>query len=208
VPCSSPTGAAYIDTFKRIVEVGERRYFFACDFPSSPASAAVALSDGVSQTLDLLHALPNPDLQIGSAQEVAEWLALPIYATGIYTLTVIDTSGNQAALPFRVDPPSRERILTVPEAGPPGTTFQVYYIYFDLRTSQMFEFYGEDEASATPLHHLSHRASWQIAIDQALGGGGSKGWAQAALPSASTDDRKAYAISYNNNAAYVLFWLR
>jgi hypothetical protein len=198
-----------LDTANDQMRLGERRYFFVCNFPRSLTSASVTRSDGLTQEVELLASIPNPDLRKGSAEAVIDWSALPFHPTGMYTLTV--TYEITETLNFWVEAPTKEQILTVPPSGPPGTTFQVYYVYFDLNTTPTFDFYGEDEPVEGGDHNLTYRRSWQIPITQPLTGVmGDKGWAQAPLVSAASDLPAAYAITYDyqGKGIFDLFWLR
>ncbi len=208
-PCQTPQATPWIDTpLPSRMEVGTRRYFYACDFASTPNAARVTLRDGSTRSVTLYAAPPNPDLQRGNSQAVVEWPALPVNATGLYTLTVTDAAGNSAVMPFLVLTPTMEHILAIPPSGSPGTTFQVYYTYFDLNSRPTFDFYGENQPVVGADHKLSHRSQWRIAITQPLAGIAGKGWAVAALASLRTDRRAAYAIGYDNRRVVSLFWLR
>jgi hypothetical protein len=104
--------------------------------------------------------------------------------------------------------PTAQHILVVPPAAPPGATFQVYYVYFDLNTTPTFDFYGEDTPVIGAKHILSHRTTWQIAITQQFAGVPGKGWAEADLSSSTGDLPAAYGIGYNTRSVTDLFWLR
>ena len=209
IPCQFPRPNPWIDTYSPfIMELGLRRYFFACDFPTSPAQAAVTLSDGTRVQVELLQAMPNPDWPTGRPQAVIDWPALPTQPTGVYTLTVASGGASQASLEFMVTLPTQEYILLVPAAGPPGTTFQVYYVNFAMNSTPTFEFYGEDQPVVDMPHVLSHRNRWQISITQLLPGTNDRGWAQAPLVSVASDRPAAYAISHDFNRVFNLIWLR
>lgn len=209
-PCES-IGPQRVETSQPlIVELGEQRYFFACDFPSAPTSASVILSDGSVQPVAVLDpATVDRDLIINRAQAVIGWAALPTHPNGVYTVTIADSNGDQAQLEFLVKPPTKKHILVVPHAGTPGTTFQVYYVNFDLNMAVTFDFYGEDQPTIVRgLHTLSYRGQWTILITEPLPGSSDKGWAQAPLVSAPTDLRAAYSITYNQLEIYTLFRLQ
>ncbi len=206
-PCTAPSNSPWLDTRSPSVELGERRYFFACNFPAVPVSATVKLSDGSLQSLQLLNSIPNPDLKMGNAQAVVEWLALPTQPIGNYVLSINDGS-QQAQFPFQIILPTREHILTVPAAAPPGTVFHVYYVNFPLNTIAVFDFFGENQPAVGGDHTLSHRGSWQVPVTQPLTNSPGKGWAQALLTSAASDLPAAYSITYDNLRIFDLFWLR
>ena len=224
-PCS-PSDSNRIQTSSLVIELGERLYFFACNFPSPPVSAAVILSNGSIQPLALLDPLTvNRDLITSTiintstgdveykAQAVIEWAAVPTDAStqpiGIHTLIITDGSGNKEERQFMVKLPTKKHILVLPHADAPGRTFQVYFVNFDLNTDATFELYGEDQPSSVRgKHTLTHRGQWTIPITKSLPQSSDKGWAQAPLVSASTDLRVAYSISYNQNEIYTLFWLK
>ncbi len=209
IPCQGHRAQPWVDSHPPyIMQLGLRRYFFACDFPTSPLSATVTLSDGSIQPVQLLGAAPNPDLPQGNAQAVIEWPALPIQPTGTYTLTVASSAESQVAFPFLITAPTQEFILPVPAAGPAGTIFQIYYVNFDFNSTPTFDFYGEDHPVAGGDHVLSHRRRWQISITTPLVGSDGKGWAQAPLESTPADPPAGYAISYDNKRVLNLIWLR
>lgn len=208
-PCEFPRSEAWVDSpAPYVMEMGERRYFFACDFPSTPASASVVLSDGSIQGIPVLGSIPNPDLRTGNAMAVVGWPALPNQPVGIYTITISTADGIQAQLQFQVNPPSVEHILTVPDAGLPGTIFDVYYVNFEINTSPTFTFYGEEQMGIGGDHTLSYLGTWQVAINQPLQSSPGKGWGQQSLISAVTDRVAAYSITYDNWRIFNLFWLR
>lgn len=215
VPCVTPRATPWLefDTKVQIIELGQRRYFYVCGFsPSSgPAVAKLTWPDGLTQQVELLIAIPNPDLNKGEAQAIIDWPALPFYPTGRYTMTVTNSTGSQVTtpFPFKLKLPERERILVVPPAGPPGTIFQTYYVSFTLNMTATFDFYAEEQTSAGNDHDLTYRRSWSVYINQPLSGATGKGWAQLPLLSIARDSRVAYTISYNNRSVMSdLFRLR
>jgi hypothetical protein len=209
IPCEFPRSEPWVDSsIPYMMELGEHRYFFACEFPGGASSATVTLSDGSARSVQLFNSVPNADLPLGNAVAVVDWPALPFDPTGLYTVTILSNDGNQRQLQFQVDPPTQEHILTVPSAGPPGTVFDVYYVNFDLNTSPTFDFYGEDQPNTGGDHTLLHLGSWQVTINQPLNSLPGKGWAQASLSSASTDRRAAYSITFDSWRVFNLFWLR
>jgi hypothetical protein len=207
VPCESVTEPQIqFDTSILTVELGQRRYFYVC--VEDPVSASVTRTDGQAQQVTLLSAVPNLDLQMGNAQAVIDWPALPFEPTGAHTMTVSAGDGTVVDFLFLVIPPTTEYILMVPPLGPPGTTFHVYYVNFDLNTTPTFEFYGEDEPAVHRTHEFSLRSTRQINVDQPLMGVSGKGWAQRFLISEPSDARAAYSITYDNKRVFNLFWLK
>lgn len=209
-PCDPPRTTPWISAEKAVIEMGERLYLFACDFAARPLTATLTLGDGTVQNIPLGDTLRNLDLQKGNAQAVAEWMALPDRPIGLYQLTISDEGGESTApFSFLVRPPTREHILVDPQAAAPGAAFTVYYINFDLNSTPMIELHREDQPAVGANHTMSGRGSWQVAIDRPLVVSGlvNKGWAAAALPSRPQDKKAAYAVSYNNQAIFDLFWL-
>ena len=207
-PCEFPRPQAWVDSpIPYALELGENHYFFACDFPIAPVSAAVTLSDGSVQSISLLDSIPNPDLRMGNAMAVVDWTALPTQPVGFYTITITSADGTQAQMQFQVNSSTTEHILTVPSVGPPGTAFNVYYVNFDLNTSPTFIFYGENQPTFGD-HTLLQLGSWQITIDQPLAALPGKGWALQSLPSATTDPPGTYSITYDFKRIFNLFWIR
>ncbi len=207
VPCEAVTEPRVeFDTTTKIVELGQRRYFYVCI--NSPVSASITREDGQVMQVTLRNTIPNPDLQIGNARAVVDWPVLPFEPTGIHTMTVTRSDGPPVDFRFLVAIPNEERILTVPQAGEPGTIFQVYYVNFDMNATETFEFYGEDEPAVGRNHHFSQRSSWQVVINQPLVGLGGKGWAQVPLASEIYNSLGAYSITFDNRRIYDLFWLR
>jgi hypothetical protein len=227
VPCQSPSDSGWIDTAppydaqqKPVMTLGERRYFFACDFGSKLISAKVVFADGTSQPVPLLDPTDvNPDLITGSetksAQKVIEWAAIPLEGVTqhIGTNTLIITDANQKETPydFVVNLPTTKHILVVPHSEAPGTTFEVYYVNFDKGNPITVTLYGEDTPSGKHcVHTFTSRQRWTVTIDKSLSASSNMGWAQAMLPSASTDPPAAYSINYpgQNVTCRDIFWMQ
>lgn len=207
-PCESPLDEPWLDTRQPLdMELGQRRYFFTCDFATPPISATMRLSNGSVEPVSLISGLPNPDLPIGNAQFAIEWVAMPTDPTGEYILTVADGAGVQAQLAFNVKLPSQPYILPVPLTGARGSTFDIYYVNFGLHTTPTFLLFGEDQPSVGGKHTLSYRTQWQISIDQPLSGMSGRGWAKASLSSHPSDKPAAYSITLDGRGVYSLFWL-
>jgi LysM repeat protein len=200
------------------VELGERRYFFACEFTSTLTLATVTLSNGLTQQVEFesLENLSNLDIQVNvtNTKAAVTWPALPSQPTGVYTLTLTESSGSQKSLNFEVITPTQEHILTVPSVGPSGTVFQVYYVNFDVYTDAStmptFEFWSEEPTLGQGSYELSYRRSWQVPITQPLAGVSGKGWEQVPLPVEAADLPAAYSVAfvYDGGKRYTLFWLR
>ncbi len=206
-PCAPARATPWVSAEKAIIEMGERLYLFACDFTTRPISATITVN-GVVQPIPLTDSLRNLDLQKGPAQAIVEWLALPDRPLGLHRLTIYGENG-ESTVPFNfiVEAPSGPHILVDPQAASPGSTFTVYYINFDLNSAPTIALYGEDLPAVGADHSMSGRGTWTVLIDRPLPGMAGKGWTAAPLSSRPQDRRAAYAVSYNNQAVYDLFWL-
>jgi LysM repeat protein len=153
IPCQTQKGHPWIhfriplenkggdDDLPTDLEHGQRVYYFACEFPDpSTLTARMTGPDNSMQRLDMSVYLPDPELQMSRAQKVAIWSATCDLPIGPYTLTVQDGLGNQRQLEFNLkDATTRQRILTVPGAGSPATTFKVYYCGYQAQANQKVE---------------------------------------------------------------------
>lgn len=153
-PCSDTASEPRLQILgENEVQLGERAYFFVCDFTDEPDSASITWPNGQIQPVELQETLPNPTLQKGNAQAIIDWPVLPFYPTDNYTLTVTGTLGTRKELPFTVVFPSMasidEHILVIPSAGPLGTTFQVYYVGFTLNSTATLTIYGKSDSTFT-----------------------------------------------------------
>lgn len=218
VPCTEtkPITAPWVSAFDNDEQVqltrvalGQRRYFFLCNFKSPPATALVTRSDSITYQLEIrsILDLPNPELKRSiTATHFVEWLALPFYPTSsstysstlTYTLTIKDDNGNLLipTQPFRVISPSTATpyIMPVPLSGPPGTSFLVYYVNFPLWQAQEFQlyYYNSNPNRQTDTRH--------VLITEPLTGVKGKGWGLGLLPSIVTDVAGTYVISSTNPA--------
>jgi hypothetical protein len=211
-----------VDTGTRyVVEIGQRRYFYLCDFPTGSITATVTLSDGSIQTVELLSFVPNPDLPSSpkDSQEqprlkaVIDWPALPTQPLGDYVLRVGYADDKQVEQVFSVDPPTSQYILPVPAAGSPGTAFDIYYINFTVNTTREIELYGEDSPPTPGLNHrFRFRDRWQITITQPFAppipGLEGQGWEMVLLESKPEDTLALYAITHDRERVSNLIWLR
>lgn len=206
-PCENTKGTPWIDTEDLFMELGQRKYFYACEFPSNIDSAKVILSNGQSQQINIFSTNPNPDLKMGNAQAVFVWSALPNQPIDVYSLTVSDDNDNQSSIEFLVILPKKERILVVPPAGPRGSTFEVYYTNFGLNLTLSIDLHGENTPSVGGIHYLDYLGSWEITINQPISGMSGQGWAKSTLVSSPSDSGGVYLISFDNRSVFDIFWL-
>jgi hypothetical protein len=213
-PCTTPhfkdgKQVPYIDTPEpRLVELGQHRFFYLCDFESAVHSAMVTLSDGSTQAVALLSEVPNLDLTNGNARFVIDWPALPIHPLGEYTLTVQHGEGLSETLVFRVLQPKTQYILPIPMVGSAGSTFQIYYVNFPINTTATIELYREDQVTIDGTHILSHIGRLQVTITTAMPDSEGKGWAVETLTSQPSDPISVYGLSYDADRVFSLIWLR
>ena len=192
------------------VQLGERRFFFACDFPAKPVSARMTTSDGQVMAATLLETLPNEDLSKGRAQAVVDWPVLPTHATIRYTLTITDSEGNTASSFIDVLAPTKRHILTVPAAGTSQTYFWVYYVNFEPGTSPEFD-YCQVARSLGALGEVIYSpvacTKRSVRIDRQLAGGDGIGWAEERLYFQPASLPAPFVIAYGEGQSHTLFWL-
>lgn len=207
-PCEIQRGSPWIDTDNDTFEVGQRQYFFACEFPEAIVQANVTLSDGSIQNALILSSMPNPVLQQGTADAVIVWSALPAQPTGMYSMTLIDNAGNQndTPFPFWIELPTQEYILAVPAAGSPGTTFDIYYVNFDLNVTLEIELYREQSFDGTN-YTFTYQSGWDVTITNPLAGLAGKGWFTHPLTTSPSEPLLAYLI-HHQLSAYTIYWLK
>ncbi len=201
----------YHDQFdRRVVELGQRRYFFACNF--EPTSASVTRSDGVTQPVLWSKESGHPDVMLKrGARAVVDWPALPFYPLGVYTMTM---TSRTVITPFTrmfevVQPETEQRhILPIPLAGQPGDHFLVYYVNFNLGDQPKFRLYHAKRQVPNPYSpvDLKLASSWRVPITQRLDD--DKGWAVNLLISNSTDIIGTYVISQSQLTNYRRIWLK
>lgn len=208
IPCQGTVGSPWLHTDDDRREIGERFYFFACEYPSQPTLATITGPGDFEQNVMLLPENPNPDWEKGGEQAVVVWPALPNLATGFYILEVQDADGNGAQVAFIIDKPTIEHILISPLSGPPGTTFTINYINFELGSTLRIDMFGEDNPVTGEAHTMSGRISWSVTIDKAMRDDPEKGWTEQLLNSVPDDPTGAYLLAYNNFGVTDTFWLR
>jgi len=123
-------------------------------------------------------------------------------------LTVASSVGSSMPFTFHVgSPPAREEILPVPQAGPPGTIFQVFYVGFPLNSTPTFEFYRKQGITETGTIY-SYLNQWQIPITQTLAGANDKGWGVQQLASFPDDAPDSYVIFHERPRIETFLLLR
>jgi hypothetical protein len=198
-PCSVTKGFPWIsvETEKlrsNDLQQGQRAYYFACEFPDPTRLTAQMSGPGGVQTLTVLSAVPNLDLQMHQAQRVVVWNATCDLQTGdnAYTLTISDGSERQAQLTFSLKPSLFQRILTTPyQSGPAGTTFQIYYCGYRAQAGQEVTidfYYGIKHTNEQEGYDFHHIDSWNILIN-------ANGWAMQPLQSVSGDLARPYLLN-------------
>jgi len=184
---------------------GQRAYYFACEFSDPSTITAQLIGPGGTQTLSVLTTIPNPDLQMNTAQRVIPWSATCDLPLGSYLLDVKDRNGNQSQLTFNLAETVFQRILTVPQSGPAGTTFHVYYCGYSAQANQDVAvdlYYGVKRTDSQGGYDFFQIDSWSILIN-------ANGWAVQTLQSSSGDSTRPYLINDRNEAlkGYDLLWL-
>jgi LysM repeat protein len=216
-PCRHPTPTTYglprISSIRAEVsplptpdrynlEQGEREYYYACGFPDPATLTARIIGPNGPQPLDVQLYLPlreeNYQVMNDEPQGVVVFNAIcekPLSSEVSYTLVMEDRQGGYAEHKFQVKPASIERILTIPQAGPAGTTFQVYYCGYTSQANQYIEihlFYDTTDKPPTdflttyPIYPI-HATSWTVFINK-------DGEGKQDLPSLSTDPSGRYFI--------------
>lgn len=203
VVCDGTVGKPWISTFSTRMSVGQRFYFFACEFTKPILTAKIIYSEG-EKRIDLLAESPNIDLPRGKANAVLTWPATPDQPTGIYKVAVQGTDGEYADLEFVIIPASEDAILVDPVSGPPGTTFSVYYI-FGKDGNPEIEFYGEDNPTIKD-HKFTGRDTWKVQVSKPLPG--EKEWVMVPLTSLVTDPHSGYMVAFGKMSTYFMFWLK
>jgi hypothetical protein len=163
------------------------------------------IGPGGAQNLSVLTTNSNLDLQMNTAQRVISWNATCDLPLGSYLLDVRDGNGNQSQLRFNLTETFFQRILTIPQSGPAGTAFQIYYCGYSAQANQdvLVDFYyGVKRIDQQDGYDFYHIDSWNILIN-------ANGWAMQILQSSSGDPVRPYLINDHDLAlkGYDLFWL-
>lgn len=181
------------------LEQGQREYYYACNFPDPATLTARIIGPEGSYPLNLQLYLPLEPfrfgMRIGQPQGVVAFNAVcdsPLSSEVNYTLVIEDRQGGYAEQPFKVKPSTIRWILTVPQAGPPGTDFQVYYCGFTGQTDQYIDshlFYDTTDKPPPPNSSTNaiHATSWIVFIDK-------DGQGKFNLPSLPGDPTGRYII--------------
>jgi LysM repeat protein len=219
-PCTPQQGGPWIDAVghkseidparPRVLELGERSYFFACEFPAGITTAVITMSNGTTQLITLADSVLHPDLDSDSNPFVA-WAAKPTHPIGSYELSIVGVP-DFPPFAFQVVKPTREHILAVPVAGSPGSNFEMYYVNFPIDSVAQIDLYEEDKP-AVLTHTLSFRRNDLIRIDQPftqpeLSSLSNLGWALGTFQTAANYPLAAYGAAYDNRRIFTLFWLR
>lgn len=188
------------------VQLGERRFFFACAFTATDAT--VKMSDGTSQQITPVTTLPNLDLEMNTATAVIDWPVLPTHPVGRYTVTMTATNGITASTWFTVITPTKARILAVPAANPPGTPFDLYFVNFEKEEAHDIAFCHANWTGERSYEPIScHRRAVQM--DEVRNDEGEIWWAHESWTAEATSLPAPLAvIAYEDTERYALFWLR
>ena len=219
-PCEDideSSGDNGFDVQEPFIELGSRRYIFACGDLVKPLTVTITRpNNGLIQHVEALDTLPNRALQSNdSVAAVIDWPVLPFYPIGDYTVSLTDSVGTMLKpLTLIIIPPENPHVLVVPSAGPPGTEFLVYFTNFTTTETLTFEVYGggepwPDDEDDEITYEFPHRASLSVRIDEPLPGQGERGWGVKPLFSIESDRPAPYTIGYNGQVGipYWLFWL-
>jgi len=209
-PCASTKGFPWISVEtenqgSNDLQLGQRAYYFACEFSDPNTITAEMSGPSDTQSLSILSAIPNPDLQMHLAQRVITWNATCDLPVGSYTLDIKDGNGNQSQLIFNLTETLFQRILTIPQSGPAGTAFQIYYCGYPAEANQevLVDFYyGVKRTDQQGGYDFYHIYSWNILIN-------ANGWATQTLSSFPGDPTRAYLIDDRDGAlkGYDFMWL-
>lgn len=214
IPCEFHLATPWIDenvpsiTTEINLVIGQQFIAYACDFSGQITSAEVAQSGGATLPAAIYTEPTNPDLKMGNAAAVIAWPVLPTYPVGSYKLIIKDQNGTSAELEFQVGKNNEPFILVSPVTGAPGDTFDVYAINFPFNSSQVIQFFGEDEAVAGENHTLTLRGQWEITIDQSFNLVSTLGWAKFPLTIPSQLSPGIYSVALEDQSVLRAFWLR
>ncbi|MCP4424984.1 MAG: LysM peptidoglycan-binding domain-containing protein [Chloroflexi bacterium] len=190
-------------------EIGERGYYFVCDFPDpNRIDTAQMTWPGGSEELVLETAVDDPRLSMGEANRVVTWNAIcdpqkPLPTNETYTLTVNDDQGNEATLSFTLKPASGPAILVVPQSASPGDAFQVYYCgYIGLENPEVRidSYYEKEFVEDGRFYWLGHNRSWMATMDH-------DGQAMSEIKTLPDDPPRLYLLTDSEFRTSHKFWL-
>jgi LysM repeat protein len=200
-PCMTGNGARISvesersnDPAKYDLVHGQRAYYFACDLSDPTKLTAQMIGPTGTQSLPVLLYMPNPDLQMGTAQGVIDWTVPCDLPAGSYTLIIQDGTGEPPAhLTFNVTPDPtdiqerEQKILVVPEVAPAGTTFQVYYCGYPPNSNVSINLFYAVARLPNDEIKFRHATSWNVLMN-------AEGWAKEELASSPNDPGVVYYI--------------
>lgn len=187
-------------------ELGQRSYYFLCypeDFLEDNTIdieniEAKLFWQGQELELDVASSPASPLRKMGNAQAVALWNAIcdnqQTFPVGqIYTIKFFDNLGNEPELSFKLNNPTRQRILTVPPASPTtsDTNFEIYLCgYKDEEMVQVDFYYEKSFETDGQFYNLGHSQSVSVIID-------ANGWGKETLTSLANDPPRSYFLIDN-----------
>ncbi len=168
---------------------GWRAHYFACEFADPETLTATMTGPGGARPFDVEAVSPDLDPQDGRLQGRVTWGATCDLLTGTYTLTIESEIEEQAHLTFTLDTASFPRILAVPQTGPPGTLFQVYYCGYDAFAEKEIDidFWYKTGELPDGKSEFSRATSWTVSIN-------ADGWGQKELRSQPDDPVGVYGV--------------
>jgi len=192
-----------------VAYVGQRLYYFACKFTNSASLRAELSGPGGIQPLEVLSSesplledlrtklkwkYMSPTLK-ERVKGVVIWNALCDLPTGPYTLTVRSSADEVASLGIELkllESPDGQRvasILSVPQAGPAGTTFTFYYCGYINRAGQdvVIDFHYLETEYTDGRREYRKSSEWIVPINES-------GWATSSLTSTQGDTARRYML--------------
>lgn len=207
-PCQFDLGGPYLDaTNAGEAFIGERIYFFACDF-STPQTWSVRLEVADGREADLVRdPYLTQDIQdllaeaagvgVDPPQLILAWDVTCDIPTGDFTLdiTANNDPANSASLPsiVRIRNQSAEatpepEILVSPPITTPGSLFEIHYCLFPPDqpiTASLYYDSGQTDADGEPIYYFA--SDQQIAIN-------SQGYGISTIQSHPDDPIRNYLI--------------
>jgi hypothetical protein len=125
----------------------------------------------------------------GPAQKVVIFSATCDLETGPYVLRLDDRHDDVVVMDIEVGRARYPSILAVPRAGPPGTTFEIYYCGYQESAGREIEvdlYYAEKDESGERSSFV-HSKTWIVPINE-------EGWGREELPSRETDPTLSFLI--------------